>query len=152
MLDSNTFNPEKITIVDFRIVKGQIEASENFDIHNIAGYLTETSLQFSFNLAEKLIKVDFNIEIQTQSQKEQIQAVKGAFHFIFVYHIENLDELAKLNSEKIVELQPNLANAIASITYSTVRGVLLVRLQGTALQNFILPIVNPNNLLKPKKF
>jgi hypothetical protein len=44
-------------------------------------------------------------------------------------------------------LDPDLGNALSAITYSTARGILLTRLQGTAFQDFILPIINPNNLL-----
>jgi hypothetical protein len=45
-------------------------------------------------------------------------------------------------------LHPSLGNALASITYSTSRGILMTRFQGTALSDFILPVINPNNLLE----
>jgi len=69
---------------------------------------------------------------------------------VFVYHIENLNELANPDDKKLIQLHPALANALSSVTYSTSRGILLTRLQGTALQNFVLPIINPNKLLHNK--
>ena len=63
---------------------------------------------------------------------------------------ENLEELASSKKNKRLHLNPALTNAISSVTYSTSRGILLTRLQGTALQNFVLPIINPNNLLVNK--
>ncbi|GAO27720.1 hypothetical protein JCM15548_14569 [Geofilum rubicundum JCM 15548] len=46
-----------------------------------------------------------------------------------------------------MDLHPDLGNALSSVTYSTSRGILLTKMQGTALQNFVLPIINPNKLL-----
>jgi hypothetical protein len=69
---------------------------------------------------------------------------------IFIYRIENLEELAFPEKNKRLHLNPALTNALSSVTYSTSRGILLTRLQGTALQHFVLPIINPNNLLVNK--
>ena len=59
--------------------------------------------------------------------------------------------MAKADKNDSIELDPGLGNALSSITYSTARGVLLTRLQGTALQNFVLPVINPNKLLQQNK-
>jgi hypothetical protein len=45
-------------------------------------------------------------------------------------------------------MKPVLANSIAAISYSTSRGVLLMQIKGSALEKLILPIINPNELLK----
>jgi hypothetical protein len=73
------------------------------------------------------------------------------FTLIFIYRVENLEELAIEDKNKKLNLNPGLANALSSVTYSTSRGILITRLQGTALQNFVLPIINPNNLLRNKE-
>jgi hypothetical protein len=69
---------------------------------------------------------------------------------IFIYRIENLEELATPEKNKQLHLNPALTSALSSVTYSTSRGILLTRLQGTALQHFVLPIINPNNLFVNK--
>jgi hypothetical protein len=71
---------------------------------------------------------------------------------VFIYQTENLKDLAKPDDNNLIKLDPGLANALSSVTYSTSRGILLTRLQGTALQNFVLPIINPNKLLHTNKF
>ncbi len=70
------------------------------------------------------------------------------FHFVYVFHVENLQELAIPDENKGISLNGGLGNALASITYSTSRGILLTRLKGTGLENFILPVIDPNSLLK----
>lgn len=151
MLDKSKFNPEKINLVDCKIIKAQVDMPENFDLNKVAGYKLDNTLQLGFNLEDKLAKADFIINIQSDSKGDNEFEASGDFHLVFIYRIENLAELAILDKNNRVDLNPSLANALSSVTYSTSRGILITRLQGTALQNFVLPIINPNNLLRSKE-
>ena len=151
MQDKNVFDPEKITLIDFKMIKGQVETPEDFDISKVVGNQLDNSLQLGFNLDDKLAKADFTVSVKTDSKGENEIEATGNFHLIFIYRIENLEELAIPEKNKRLTLNPGLSNALSSVTYSTSRGILLTRLQGTALQNFVLPIINPNNLLHNKK-
>jgi hypothetical protein len=151
MQDKNVFDPEKILLTDFKMIKGQIETPEDFDISKVVRHKLDNSLQFSFNLDDKLAKVDFTVSLKTDSKGENDTEATGDFHLIFIYRIENLEELAEPETNNRLKLNPALANALSSITYSTSRGILLIRLQGTALQNFVLPVINPNKLVQNNK-
>ena len=151
MQDKNIFDPEKITLIDFKMIKGQVDTPENFDISKVVGHQLDNSLQLGFNLDDKLAKADFTVSLKTDSKGENESEATGNFHLIFIYRVENLEELATPEKNKRLNLNPGLANALSSVTYSTSRGIPLTRLQGTALQNFVLPIINPNNLLHNKK-
>lgn len=150
MLDKMPFDPEKMTLIDFKMIKGQVDAPENFDAVNVERYVSDNSFQMGFNLADKLAKTEFNVQIKTISRVGEDEAI-GYFHLIFIYRIENLDELALPTKDNKLSIDPGLANALSSVTYSTSRGILLTRLQGTALQKFVLPIINPNKLLSSNK-
>lgn len=150
MQDKNIFDPEKIALIDFKMIKGQVEIPEIFDSSRVVGHQLENSLQFGFNLEDKLAKADFTVSVKTDSKGENEKEARGNFHLIFIYRIENLEELATPDKNNRLNINPNLANALSSVTYSTSRGILLARLQGTALQNFVLPIINPNKLLHNK--
>lgn len=148
---NNIFSPEKITIVDFKIVKDQVDTPEDFDSKKIEGHHLNNDLQLGFNLEDKLVKADITIEIRTESEMQNENECIGNFHLVFIYYVENLEDLATRNKNNLIDLHPALGNTLSSITYSTARGVLLTRLQGTALQDLILPIINPNNLLHNNK-
>lgn len=150
-MSANTiFDPEKMALIDFKMIKGQIETPENFEINNVSGHQIEHSLELAFNLEDNLAKSDFTIKIQTNSNTLNTEESTGMFHLVFIYRIENLDALyTKEKDEKIV-IDPGLAGALTAVTYSTSRGILLTRLQGTALQTFVLPIINANKLLHNK--
>ena len=146
-MSANLLQPDKIEIVDFKIIKGQINSPFDFEVDKVKGHTFNVNFELGFNIPDKLIKADFSVNVETKSVKEEIEEAIGAFSFVYVFHVDNIEELTKLEKDNTVTLHPSLGNALASITYSTSRGILMTRFQGTALSNFILPVINPNKLL-----
>ena len=147
-MSANMLQPEKIEIVDFKIIKGQINSPFDFEIEKVEGHTFNVDFELGFNLDDKLVKADFSVNVETKSKKEDIEEAIGAFSFVYVFYVDNIEELTTLEKDQTVTLHPSLGNALASITYSTSRGILMTRFQGTALSDFILPVINPNNLLE----
>ncbi|GGD17659.1 hypothetical protein [Flavobacterium orientale] len=147
-MSANLLQPEKIEIVDFKIIKGQINSPFEFDVTQVNGHLFNVNFELGFNVPDKLIKADFSVNVETKSLKEDTEEAIGAFSFVYVFHVENIEELAKVEQDNTVTVSPALGNALASITYSTTRGILMTRFQGTALSGFILPVINPNKLIE----
>jgi hypothetical protein len=148
---ANKLIPEKIEIVDFKIISGQINNPFEFDPNEVEGHTFNVDFELSFNIIEKLVKADFKVFIETKSKIENTEEAKGHFHFVYLFHVENVEELTKtitVKGEKTIEIDGTLGNALASICYSTSRGILMTRFQGTYLENFILPVISPNKLLK----
>jgi hypothetical protein len=146
-MDKKNIQPEKIHIREFRLIKGQIDSPYEFRISNIESFDYKVDFKTGFNMNENLIKADFIIGVSTISKEKDIEA-SGLYHFAFIFFVENLNEHATINNDGMVDWNPFLANAIASITYSTSRGILLSRFQGTVMDDFILPVVDPNTLLQ----
>ena len=143
--------PDKIHIANIAIVKCHIDSPFEFQSENTKGHEFSMGFELGFNLEDKLVKADFQFEITTKSDGENLDEAQGTFHFIYVFNVENLDELAIPDKNYNIELNGGLGNALASITYSTTRGILFARLKGTALENFILPVIDPNKLLDSNK-
>lgn len=140
--------PEKIIIVNTRIVRCNIDCPFDFTIENVEGHEYNLEFDLAFNLDDSMVKADFELKVTTKSkEKTEFESV-GDFHFVYIFHIENLKELAVPDENNEIELHGGLGNAIASITYSTSRGLLPARLKDTGLENFVLPVIDPNVLLK----
>lgn len=140
--------PEKISIVNTQMVKCNLNCPFDFSLENVQGHDFDLSFDIAFNMDDSLVKADLEIKVATKSKAEVEAESVGDFHFVYVFHIENLQELAVTKEENNISLQGGLGNALASICYSTTRGLLLARLKGTGLENFILPVIDPNTLLK----
>ena len=145
MWDNSLFDAEKIKINVIKLINSKIKTGEDFDFNSIEGFKTDYSMQLGFNPENKLARVEFTIEAETQSNNE-IEA-KGKFKFATIYSIENFEYLTEVNEKGQIKIHPLLINSITSITYSTVRGLLISKLQGTAFNDFMLPVINPNKLL-----
>lgn len=144
------FDPEKLSIVDFRYVQGRIDMPEYFALEHLESYKVDSGVELSFSLEDRLVKSVFDIRIQTDSLGKNPSEGEASFRFTFIYHVDNLTELVATQGEAILEANKLLVSAISAITYSTCRGILLTRLQGTALEKFILPVVDPKKLQTPK--
>ncbi len=147
-MDKKHFDATKLIIKEFKIIKGEIEAPFEFDGTQIESYQTDMSFDVSFNTEAKLLKTDIGFSIETKSTNSQKEA-RAKFDFVYMIHVKNLEELMELDEDDNLEdVEHILMNSIASIAYSTSRGVLMTRFQGTVLEDYILPIVNPNDILK----
>jgi hypothetical protein len=145
MSDNIIIDPEKISMLDFKLLKNNIESPEYFDVNQVTAFVADEELKIAFNIPSCLIKANFFITINAQNQTQQNQKAAANFHLVYIFHVQNLEQLMQGDNKNM--LHPDLAQTITAITYSTSRGVLLGRLSGTALQNFILPIANANKIL-----
>jgi len=148
-MDAKKIQPEKIIIREFRLIKGQIDSLFDFKISNIKAFNFNVTFDTGFNLEEGLIKADFTIEVSTVSSEPTTEAT-CIYQFVFIFHVHELKEHAHLAEDGSIDWNPYLANAIASITYSTSLGILISRFQGTVMKDFILPVVDPNVLVRGK--
>lgn len=146
MSEKKLIDAQKILIREFKLTKGNVDCPDSFETSSIESFNYNVNLNTGFNLEEKLIRADFSVNVSTIS-KEKPEEATGSFHFVFMYYFEDLPEHTALKDDGSVGCNPYLANAIASITYSTSRGILLSRFQGTVMRDFILPVVDPNTLL-----
>lgn len=144
------FDPEKLLIVEYKFLKGEVNNPEDFIPEAVVHDKVESSLDLRFNLSEKLVRADFKVEIQTDSEGGNKHEANGNFHLMFIFLVKNLEELSVLSKDNLIDIDPALGSTLSAITYSTARGILMTRLQGTALQHFILPIINPNILIGNK--
>lgn len=147
-MDAKRVDPTTILIREFRLIKGQIDSPFDFKISNIESFDFEVDFDTSFNLEEGIIKADFIIQLKTISKEALTDEATSTYHFVFLYHLNGLNEHITILENERVDWNPFLANAIASITYSTSRGILVSRFQGTVFEDFILPVVDPNELIK----
>jgi hypothetical protein len=142
----------KIQLLSVDVVKGQLDSPFEYDRNQLFHYDAETFFDLSFIIEESLVKADLIVDIKTVSEHEQESGECSAHYaIVFFFQVENFAELHEITSKNILELKGGLANALASISYSTARGILLTRLQGTAFSEFILPVIDPNVLLEKRR-
>lgn len=149
MAEKRNIQPSKIHLKEFRLINGQINSPFDFNVGNIKSFDFKVDFNTGFNFAENLIKANFNVSVSTVSTEPVKDEAIGVYSFVFIFEVEDLSDHAKLIEGAGVDMNPYLSNAIASITYSTSRGILLSRFQGTVMSAFLLPVIDPNTLFQP---
>lgn len=139
--------PEKIHLIGFRILHAEMNSPLEFNIDSITSFDNSNSLDLAFGIEEGMIKAEFSVDITTISEDANEEEASAKFHFAYIFHVENFSDLVVVMEDNTLDVKGGLTNAVASIVYSTSRGVLMTRFQGTALANFILPVIDPNKLI-----
>lgn len=143
MPNRSLYDEKLVRMVDIKLVRESIESPEWYDLARLEDYLVESNLNYSVNLKEKVIRAGLIIEIEVLGQDDYEEDILGDFVMAFVYQVDNLPELVTKDKKNDLLIDQGLTDALTSSTYSTARGFLYARLQGTALQDFILPFVTP---------
>jgi hypothetical protein len=140
--------PEKIHLVAFRILHAELISPFEFDTNHIVSFEDKVKFDMAFSLDDNMVKAIFHVEIATISEQQTNgQEATANFEFVYLFMVENFKDLAKVIDDNTLDINGGLSNALASIVYSTTRGVLMTRFQGTALADFILPIIDPAKLV-----
>jgi hypothetical protein len=144
--------PEKIHLIDFQIVRAEIYNPDVFNDSEIEAYKNNFDFKLAFNFEEKKIRATLIVDVETVSfPNKNISEAKIHFELNYFILVENLEDLSVLHKNNQLELKLGLGNTIASIVYSTSRGVLMTRLQGTSMSKYIMPVIDPNSLTKNHK-
>lgn len=125
----------------------QFELEKHFNKENKP--LVEFQSNFQFRVIEEeekiacLIAVKLII-IETREEFASLQVEN-------IFEINPLKEIIKSKSENSYEIPDSILHNLASISVSTVRGILSEKLKGTFAQNEIYPLVDPVSLFKGNK-
>lgn len=141
--------PEKIHINSIKVFRSNLETSADFMekpekvtkfdfgfnheiAHNIEEKRTRLRLFFNLNgIAGDMEPVD--------GMEADIIAEYGIeFHF----HVENFHDFFQKNGDEVL-IDSFFAGTLMGIAYSTSRGIILERMQGTFFEGVILPVINP---------
>ena len=141
-------NPELIDLVSVDILKARIESEFETLSEDSTEFQFTTSFLNGFNIDEKLVRCELEINVDKKNEEGRIIA-ESNFTISFVYQIENLEEVVEVKDGGII-FNGAMAATLAGIAFSTTRGILLSRFQGTTFRDFILPIIDPKKMLEDK--
>ncbi len=144
--ENKPFLAEDLDFQAFHLLRGEVNGDFSFDINKVKHYHFEVDHSVELNEDQTGAKSNLSVTIITSS--DNAHEATGRFDFAFLFGIEKITHFVTPVGPNLFSLDYPLANSIASISYSTARGVLLTRLQGTSLRAFILPVMDPNKLLK----
>jgi hypothetical protein len=145
---TNPVDVNQLSLVAVNIIGGRIEPSIDFtpdskQHHYNFNFDTQSNIAPDKKLIRFIIKVDIREIINSTI----IEAIIASFTTEFIFHINNMEDVVQFADDAPAVVQYDMAVTLASVSYSTMRGIVLSRTQGTYLNGIILPIVDPAKLL-----
>lgn len=145
---------DKIQILNLITVKGNIDAANDADLNAVAGYTFTYTVNRAYNIEEKIMALMLTVDINANNSEDVALNITGSYTHEFVFRVDNLEELTRNgkdeNGDESIQFEEGLVATLLSIAYSTIRGIIFTRTQGTSLGTVILPVINPLLLIGNK--
>lgn len=143
--DSLTFN---MRFDEIKIIKySQFDLEKEFDINAIP--LAEFQSNFKFRVIENEEKLAClaTVKIVINETKEEFAELRIENFF----EINPFKDIFKSNAQDGFEIPDGIIINVASVSASTMRGILFEKLKGTIVQKEIYPLIDMTTLLLNKK-
>ncbi|MDX2049196.1 MAG: hypothetical protein SFU87_20595 [Chitinophagaceae bacterium] len=137
---------DKIHILSIRTLKGNIDASSEANTDKIASHQFNFELATGLNPTEKVVGLQLLVNINAVDKDDKPLSIRGSYTHEMLFHVDNLDEFIE-TSESGNVIDAGLGSTLISIIYSTVRGIICTRTQGTSLGLVVLPVIDPRKLM-----
>ena len=141
------FDPQCVILHSYRIVKAEIDTPLDYTGYEQGEYSYKVHFESAFRLDDNWMRTMLEVEVELPSENLEEKGAKAYFQIIFYFEVLNLEDLVTLKKKKPPLIDENLHISLASVTYSTSRGILMTRLENTALKGFFLPIISPSTLI-----
>jgi hypothetical protein len=147
MKEERKIDADKIHILAIKTLKGNIECLAEDDTNKISGHLFSFKLDTGLATESRLVGMKLLVDIKAIDKQEKELTITGSYTHEMIFKIGNLDDFI-LKEEGKEKLDAGLGSTLASIIYSTVRGIIYNRTQGTSIGVVILPVVAPLKLME----
>lgn len=144
---SKSFPASALTLLKVKIIEGIVESPEDFDEEAVALFDPECALEVSRDGKGEMLRADLKVWVNSESAPAQHEA-HGHYHFHFFYAVAEPERWLLEDPKAGLLIDGGLLNAIAAVSYSTARGILLGRFQGTVFQRFILPVIDTSEIVE----
>ncbi len=144
-----SINPEKLHLVGIKLNKASFDIAPELSYTEIGSIDFSVETRSGFNFQENYANITLSFALYGSNEDKERLPVEAFFELSFDFLVENIYdyviEEGKDGEEEKVDV--SLGITLTAIAYSTARGVLMTRFQGTAFKDFILPIADPAKIL-----
>ncbi len=148
MKETRVINPELIEILSIKTLEGNIHAGAEADLTAVIGHNFNFELGTAIDAPEKIAAFKLTVQIDAVGAERAALDIKGSYTHEIIFRVENLDDfLETKEGENFPRIDLLLAATLVGIAYSTVRGIIFTRTQGTSLNAVVLPVVDPKKIM-----
>lgn len=137
-----SYKLNNISIRRFSLIEPALDITSNFNLKN---------LNLAFNLVYSILKEQNIFQIQLTVVNNYMLNNRNIklIELVLVcdFEIKNLSSIIQMNNEKFI-LPDDLLKTLIDLTYSTARGIIFSKTQGSFLNQFIIPVIDSKALIQ----
>ena len=143
------FDPSKATVANIEIVSFNVDDNDGkYKKTENDNFRVKFQYNIQYSKSDKIIIVNTDVDVKCITSSEEITDFGGRLIVNFYFKIENLNDYLTIIDGEVPEMNVNLAVNLVNVAYSTSRGLFFLKSRDTILENLILQIVNPMDLIK----
>jgi hypothetical protein len=147
MRTESKFDVNLVMLDDIVVTNATINNPENIKLSE-----SKYNITFEFtpgvNIPEKKIRIIFSCEIQAESPADRATLITAKFDLAYYFKVDNLNDLISEHNEgQEIVIDKEVSISLSNIAYSTSRGIIFTRCQGTALGKVIIPILSTDKIV-----
>lgn len=154
MAQNKTFDIDLLTLDDIEISNASISNNTGISDLEIGTYAFESKYAVfpALNLEYNKIRIEFTVDIgvilkaKPPRNEEQFTDIKANFKLYFYFTFPNLANLIEIQDEEKANIDGDFSYNLLNIVYSTSRGIVFTRCQGTIFFRNILPVLSDEKL------
>ena len=153
MKNDRIIDSSKLHVLSIKTIKGNINAELYDEAVVIDGHQFNINIEDGFDFNKKIMGITIEVNIQAVNNVLGEVPVTGSYTHEIIFEIDNLQDFIDTTIENEITkyvMDASMAVIPISIAYSTIRGIIFNRTQGTPLGSVILPIIDPKEFLKNK--
>ncbi|MFC2131042.1 hypothetical protein ACFLSQ_06370 [Bacteroidota bacterium] len=136
-----TYGLKELKVLKFALVEPLKDLTENFNIKNLK---VSHNLKLGHNKEKKKIDIILSIVYHYKHKKDAFVLID--FMFLASFMISNFKSVIIFKNNNI-NIPNDLLSQLVSISYSSARGVVFEKTQGSFLNQYILPLIDVNELI-----
>lgn len=144
----STIKPELIHLHTLKVYKTLVNATDDYlnnpmDVENVSVQYAQDSV---FNFEENAVRIRLEILMDALNVEDKEIGLNAEYGLEFHFVIENMSDFIE-EKEEVKHVKGILGGALMGIVYSTARGIVFDRTQGTYFKGVILPVIDPKGLV-----
>lgn len=150
-MTKSNINPELIHLIGVRVMKAHMQVTDEFmeNPKEVPSFKLGSKSETGFNVEENYLRFRLFIKLEGQNEVNSTLGIEGEYIIEFQYIVDNMrDFISYEENKEDYTVDSQLGATIAGISYSTARGIVLERTNGTYFNGVILPVLNPRELLE----
>ncbi|MCZ8286907.1 MAG: hypothetical protein O9353_15755 [Bacteroidia bacterium] len=139
-------DPYKIHLQSVKVISGSLKIDPEVDQSKIVEFKTGYEVSHGIAPETNSVRFIFTVKFEAINEQRETIPVSAEYTMEFIFMVDNLDSFIEVKQERI-NFDTNMAATLVGILYSTARGIILSRTQGSLMDGVILPVMSPKDLL-----